>query len=174
MGTSPHNLFSVRRKSHMVYWYAKHQIYLLWLQFSKRALLILASVLLWLSILSLREEAYPPVVWTMMFMFWHVLINSDDLAIVPSSSTLMNAVFLSWFLNVVTRNLRMSRCGRLLLDGNPKGYEVAEHIATKVEVTSPSFLVCFHTQIFSRWLSCHVIPNTFGWIAWFLWPLFPF
>ena len=28
----------------------------------------------------------------------------------------------------------MSRGGGLLLDGNPKGYEVAEHIATKVEV----------------------------------------
>ena len=28
----------------------------------------------------------------------------------------------------------MSRGGRLLLDGNPKGYEVSEHIATKVEV----------------------------------------
>ena len=46
----------------------------------------------------------------------------------------MNATFLSWFLNVVTRNFRMSRGGRLLLDGNPKGCEVAEHIATKVEV----------------------------------------
>ena len=28
----------------------------------------------------------------------------------------------------------MSRGGRLLLDGNPKGYEVAEHISIKVEV----------------------------------------
>ena len=28
----------------------------------------------------------------------------------------------------------VSRVGRLLLDGNPKGYDVAEHIATKVEV----------------------------------------
>ena len=70
----------------------------------------------------------------MMFMLWHVFINSDDLASAPSSSTLMNATFLSRFLNVVIRNLRMSRGGRLLLDGNPKGYEVAEHIATVVEV----------------------------------------
>ena len=46
----------------------------------------------------------------------------------------MNATFLSSFINVVTINLRMSRGGRLLLDGNPNGYEVAEHIATKVEV----------------------------------------
>ena len=70
----------------------------------------------------------------MMFMLWHVLINSDDLASAPYSSTLMNATFLSWFLNVVTRNLRMSRGGRLLMDGNPRGCEVEEHIATKVEV----------------------------------------
>ena len=118
----------------MAYLYAKHQSSFLWLDFSKWALVILASVLLGLSILPLREEAYPPVVWTMMLMLWHVLINSDDLASAPSSSTLMNATFLSWFLNVVTRHFRISRGGRLRLDGNPKGYEVAEHIATKVEV----------------------------------------
>ena len=29
---------------------------------------------------------------------------------------------------------RMSRGGSLLLSGNPKWYEVAEHIATKIEV----------------------------------------
>ena len=69
-----------------------------------------------------------------MLMLWHVLKNYDDLASAPSSSTLMNATFLSLFLNVVTRNLRMSRGGRSLLDRNPKGYEVAEYIATKVEV----------------------------------------
>ena len=72
----------------------------------------------------------------MMFMLWHVLINSEDLASAPSSSTLMNTTFLSLFLNVATINFRMSRGGRLLLDGNPKGYEVAEHIATKVEVNT--------------------------------------
>ena len=38
------------------------------------------------------------------------------------------------FIIPMTRNLMMSRDKRLLLDGNPKGYEVAEHIATKVEV----------------------------------------
>ena len=70
----------------------------------------------------------------MMFMLWHILINSDDLASTPYSSTLMNATFISRFLNVVTRNLRMSRGGSLLLDGNTKGYELAEHIATKLEV----------------------------------------
>ena len=34
----------------------------------------------------------------------------------------------------MTRNLSMSRCGHLLLDGNINGYEVAEYIAKKVEV----------------------------------------
>ena len=34
----------------------------------------------------------------------------------------------------MTRNFRVSRGGRLLLDGNPKGCDVAEHVATKVEV----------------------------------------
>ena len=72
----------------------------------------------------------------MMFMLWHVLINSEDLDIAPSSSTLMNATFLFQFLNVVTRNFRMSRGGRLTLDRNPKGYEVADHIATKLELNS--------------------------------------
>ena len=118
----------------MEYWYAKHQSSFLWLEFRKRALVILSSVLLGISLLPLREEASPLVVWTMMFMLWHVLINFDALASAPSSSTLMNETFLSWFLNVVTRNLRMSRGGRLLMDRNPKGYEVTEHIATKFEV----------------------------------------
>ena len=51
----------------------------------------------------------------------------------------MNETFLSWFLNVVTINFRTSRGGRLLLGGNPKDYEVAEHIATKVEVNPRMF-----------------------------------
>ena len=72
----------------------------------------------------------------MMFMLWYVFINSKDLASAPSSSNMMNALFLSWFLNVVIRNFRMSRGGRLLLDENPKWYEVAEHIITKVEVNT--------------------------------------
>ena len=50
------------------------------------------------------------------------MINSDEF------------FFLSWFLNVVTRHFRISRGECLLLDRNPKGYEVAEHIAIKVEV----------------------------------------
>ena len=72
----------------------------------------------------------------MMFMLWHVLKNSVDMASAPSSSTLMNATFLSLFLNVVTRNFRISRGGRLLLDGNQKGYEVAEHIVKNVDVNT--------------------------------------
>ena len=70
----------------------------------------------------------------MMFMLWHVFMDPEDFASAQSSSTLMNASFLSWFLNLVTRNLKVSRGGRLLLNGNPKGYEVAEHITTKFEV----------------------------------------
>ena len=46
----------------------------------------------------------------------------------------MNAYFLSWFFNVVTIHIRMLRGRRLLLDGNRKGYEVAEHIVKKVEI----------------------------------------
>ena len=69
-----------------------------------------------------------------MFMLCYVLKNSEYLASDPSSSTMTNATFLCLFLNVVTRKLRMSRGRRLILDGNQKGYEVAEHIATKVEV----------------------------------------
>ena len=118
----------------MVYWYVKHQSSFLWLEFSKRALVILSSVLLGISILPLREEASPPLVWNMMFMLWHVFINSKDIASAPSSSTPMNAAFLYLFLNVVTRNFRMSRGGRLLMHVNTNRYEVAEHIATKVEV----------------------------------------
>ena len=47
---------------------------------------------------------------------------------------MMNVTFFYWFLNVVTRNFRMSWGGRLILDGNPKGCEVSEHIATKFKV----------------------------------------
>ena len=46
----------------------------------------------------------------------------------------MNATFLSCFLSVKTRNLRMSRGVSLILDVNPMGYEVSEHIATKFKV----------------------------------------
>ena len=34
----------------------------------------------------------------------------------------------------MTRNFRMSRGGSLILDGNPKGYEVAEHIVKIAEL----------------------------------------
>ena len=37
-------------------------------------------------------------------------------------------------MNPVTIHLKIPRGGRLILDGNPTGYEVAEHTATKVEV----------------------------------------
>ena len=79
---------SVWWESHMAYWYAKHQSSFLWLEFSKRVLIISTSVLLGISLLSLREEASRTVVWTIMFMLWHVLINSDDLASAPSCNRL--------------------------------------------------------------------------------------
>ena len=69
----------------------------------------------------LKEDAYPPVVWTILFILWHVFINSEDLDGAPSSSTLMNATLLSWFINSLTKKIRISRGKRLLLDGNPKG-----------------------------------------------------
>ena len=70
-------------------------------------------------------------------MVWHVFMNSEYLSGAKYSSTLMNENFLYCFPNVVTRNFSMSRCESLLLDGNPKGYEVAEHIVTKVELNPP-------------------------------------
>ena len=70
----------------------------------------------------------------MMFMLWHVFINSEDISSAPYSSTLINATFLSWFINVATRNSRISRGGILLLDVNPNGYELAEHTAKRVEL----------------------------------------
>ena len=72
----------------------------------------------------------------MMFMLWRVLINSEDLARDPYSSNRINITFLSLFINVVTINLRISRGGRLLMDGNRKLYEKSEHIAKKVGVNS--------------------------------------
>ena len=61
-------------------------------------------------------------------------MNLEDIASDPYSSTMMNENFLSWFLNVVTRNFRVLRGGCLLMYGNPKECEVAEHISPKVEV----------------------------------------
>ena len=74
-----------------------------------------------------------------MFMSWHVLINSKYFASAPYLSNYTDANFLSWFLNSVIINLRMSIGERLLLDGNPKGCEVAKHMATKVEVNPRMF-----------------------------------
>ena len=96
--------------------------------------MILSSVLFGIFILPLREDASLPVVLPIMFIQLQVLINSEYLANVPSSSTRMNATLLSVLRNVVTSNLRISRGRRLIMDGNPKGYEVAEHISKKVEV----------------------------------------
>ena len=106
--------------------------------------MILASVLFCILLLPLSEDAYLPVVWNMALMLWNVFMNSEDLASAPYSSTRMNANFLSLFLNVVTKICRMSRVGCLLLDGNSKGYEVAEYIAIKVKL-NPRMLLTLKT-----------------------------
>ena len=94
---------------------------------------MLVTVLFGVLVFPFSEDAYPHVVWTMMFVLWHVFIYSEDITSDPYSWTLIDATFLSWFLNVFTINVRESRVRHFLLDGNPKWYEVEEHIATKVE-----------------------------------------
>ena len=69
-------------------------------------------------------------------MLWHVLMNPEDLTSDPYSITHMNKTFLSWLLNIATKEFRISRGGHLPLYVNPKGYEVAEHIVTKTEVNT--------------------------------------
>ena len=129
----------------------KTHYYFLWLEFSRIALMILARVLFGISIFTLRKDPYHPVVWNMMLMLWHVFVNSEDLAIGPSSWTRMNATFLSWFLNIVTRFFRISRGGRLLLYGNPKGYEVAENIATKFKINLRILSTLENQSIYEVW-----------------------
>ena len=72
-------------------------------------------------------------------------MNSEEIHSALYSSTQVNENFLFWFLNLVTRNFSMSRGGRLLLGVNPKGCEVAEYIATKIEL-NPWMLSTFKTQ----------------------------
>ena len=69
----------------------------LWIEFNIISLVILASVILVISILPLREDASPPVVLNMVFMLWYVFINSEDLAGAPYSSTRINETFLNLF-----------------------------------------------------------------------------
>ena len=69
-----------------------------------------------------------------MSILRHVLINSEDIDNLTSSSTLINASLLSLFLNVVTVNLSILIGVRLILDVKPNGCEVSEYISTKVEV----------------------------------------
>ena len=89
-----------------------------WVQYKRSRDII--NCLIWTFTLPLREDSYPPVFWTMMFMLWHVFINSEDIDSAPSSLTMMNANLLSWFLNVVTINFRISRGESLLMDVNKK------------------------------------------------------
>ena len=56
--------------------------------------MILASVLFGIYILPFSEDASPPIVLTMMFMLWHVLMTSEDLASARSSSTQKNETLL--------------------------------------------------------------------------------
>ena len=70
----------------------------------------------------------------MIFILWHVFMNSEDLDRVSYSSNWMNTTLWSWFLNLVTSHFIISR-GRCFLPGvSPQGYEVEEHIATKVKI----------------------------------------
>ena len=48
----------------------------------------------------------------------------------------MNETVSLRFFNVLERNMRISRVGCLFLYGNPKGYEVSEHIAGNVGVNA--------------------------------------
>ena len=65
----------------------------------------------------------------------------EYLASSPSSSTWMNATLLYLFRYVITRNFCMSRGGCILIDVNPKDYEVALYIATKDEVKPRMLLI---------------------------------
>ena len=80
---------------------------------------------------SLNEYSSTPLVWTMISMLLHALINSEDISSAPYQYTQLNATLLSWFPNLVTSNLTISRCVCLILYLNPKGYEVSEHTSTK-------------------------------------------
>ena len=75
----------------------------------------------------------------MMFMLLNFFMDSEDLYSDSSSSTQINSTCLSLFINLETRIFSISRGGSLLLDVNTKGYEVAEHIATKSEVNTRIF-----------------------------------
>ena len=72
----------------------KAKQYLLWLEFSRIALGILTSVLFGISLFPLSEVSSPPVVWIVVFILWHVLIDSEDLASATYLSTRMNTTFL--------------------------------------------------------------------------------
>ena len=96
--------------------------------------MIWSSVLFGVSLFPLILYLYPPVVWTMMFKLWNVLIYSEGLYNGTYLSNWNNENLLSLFLNIVTRNLMISRYGHFLLDGNPNLYEVTEHIDTNLEV----------------------------------------
>ena len=67
-------------------------------------------------------------------------MNYEDLSSALSLYTLMKATLLFLFINVVTRNMSVSIDGILILDRNPKVYEVDENIYTKLEL-NPQMLL---------------------------------
>ena len=109
--------------------------------------MILTSFLFGVLLIPLSEDASPPVVLNMMFMLWHGLINSEDISSASYSFCQINATFLSLYINVVTGNFRMSRGRHLIVNGNQKGYKVAEHIYMKVKV-NPRMLSTFKNEKF--------------------------
>ena len=77
--------------------------------------MVSSNVLLGISLFPLSEDVYPSAVWTMMSVLQQVCINLEDLASDTSSSTWMKENLLSWFLNVVKNNFKISRGGVFLL-----------------------------------------------------------
>ena len=70
----------------------------------------------------------------MLTMLLNVIINSEYISSAPSSSTQINATFLSWFLNVFKGSLIMLIFRRFPMDVKLKGYEASDHISTNVKV----------------------------------------
>ena len=79
----------------MAYLYAKNQSYLFRIDFIRRLLVILVSVLFGISLFPIEGRYNLNGFRTMMFMLFYFLINLEDRSNVPSFSTCMNTTFLS-------------------------------------------------------------------------------
>ena len=84
----------------------------------------ISRIFLGLSILPLKDDSSPLLFWATMFMWWNILMNHDDLDSASHSSIITNSNILYWFIKSVTRTSNVTRGGLLLIDGNPKIYEV--------------------------------------------------